>query len=147
VAHTKLLNTRGRFAFEPRRYFACNLRDYRGPYDILCMSFDPEHMDREAWTFAAVVNEDPAVRAVSPALFKLCSGRRRLQVFVLRTKRWPVSRIASQLGISEAVVNEHMTEAYRLLGFDDDRLERASALVQSLGLRDGPCYDGSQQTR
>jgi DNA-binding CsgD family transcriptional regulator len=134
IARNKVLDRNGKLAFQPRRYLACNLKQYRTPGDIICIGVNPHNLDREAYTFTTAISADAAVRAKTAAVFKLASGKRRLRVFELRAQRVAPARIASQLGISVDTVNEHLTQIYRILGIEGDKRSELVKFAKRAGL-------------
>jgi len=135
-ARTKVRQASGRVGFEERRYLACNLKDYRGRHDIICVSIEDRNLARQACCFRTATHPDPMIRAATPAIAELASGRRRLEVFVRRSRKQPPARIAERLGISVATVNEHLTRIYEILGFRERKLEQLIELAKRSGLKD-----------
>ncbi|MCA9580551.1 MAG: hypothetical protein KC416_02075 [Myxococcales bacterium] len=138
VARTKVLQKNGRYGFVEHRYLACNLPNYRTPYDIVCMACDPRHLHREACCFAVATHPDPRIRERTGDVHRLCTGKRRWQVFLLRGRKWSPARIAERLEISTDVVNEHLTEIYRIFNFRDRKLERLIDFARRSGLHASP---------
>lgn len=144
IARCKVVQRAGKLGFEERRYLACNLKQYRGKYDIICIGITPTNLDAEAFALATAVAPDPDIRQYTDAMRRLCAGKQRLRVFILRTRKTAPSRIAKMLGITVDTVNEHLTAIYGILGLTDSKLAAMIDLAQRAGFKNSAYYKQPQ---
>jgi hypothetical protein len=133
LAHVKVVKKDGGMGWELRRFFACNIRNFKGRHDIMSMGFEADDLVREYYAFRTAVHPDPRVRSKTAAVHRLCQGKRRLQVYQLRIKKKSPETIAEHMGISKAMVNEHLTEIYRILGLRGNKLAKLIHFAERAG--------------